>query len=65
MLYNIQISSCEEMQTQLRYSLNALLQQLFILKIFGDATVLCWWIGPDTALVKPSVGTGIVLVTSP
>lgn len=50
---------------QLRYSLNALLQQLFILKIFGDATVLCWWIGLDTALVKPSVGTGIVLVTSP
>lgn len=53
------------MQTQLRHSLNALLQWSFTLKIFGNATVLCWWTGWGTALVKPFAGTGIFLVPSP
>lgn len=30
------------MQTQLRHSLNVLLQQFFTLQIFGNVTVLCW-----------------------
>lgn len=61
MLYIIQMSSCEEVQTELR---NALLQQFFGPKVFGDSAVLCWGIDQDAALIEPSAGTRIFLVPS-